>query len=72
MAIYPKATSELNIFNDDVGDAISPPDFINTKRTMGNISEVLNVSLDVNSKKLLPPCIKGGTKDFCRNVFYDI
>ena len=27
MAIYPKAASELNIFNDDVGDAISPPDF---------------------------------------------
>ena len=29
MAIYPKATSKLNIFNDDVGDAKSPPDFIN-------------------------------------------
>ena len=28
MAIYPKATSELNIFNDDDGDAISPPDFM--------------------------------------------
>ena len=31
MAIYPKATSELNIFNDDDGDAISPPDFMKTK-----------------------------------------
>ena len=28
MAIYPKATSELNIFNDDDGDAISPPDLM--------------------------------------------
>ena len=28
MANYPKATSELNIFNDDDGDAISPPDFM--------------------------------------------
>ena len=34
MAIYPKATSELNIYNDDVGDATSPPDFINTNRTI--------------------------------------
>ena len=32
MAIYPKAASELNIFNDDVGDATSPPDFININR----------------------------------------
>ena len=31
MAIYPKATSVLNIYNDDVGDATSPPDFMNTK-----------------------------------------
>ena len=28
MAIYPKATSKLNIFSDDVGDARSPPDFM--------------------------------------------
>ena len=34
MAIYPKATSVLNIYNDDVGDATSPPDFINTNRTI--------------------------------------
>ena len=31
MAINPKATSELDIFNDDVGDATSPPDFMNRK-----------------------------------------
>ena len=34
MAIYPKATSELNIFNFDVGDSISPPDFLHTNRTI--------------------------------------
>ena len=36
MAIYPKATSKLNIFYD-VGDAISPPDFINTERTSNQV-----------------------------------
>ena len=30
MAINPKAASELNIFTDDVGDATSPPDFMNS------------------------------------------
>ena len=33
MAIYPKATSESNILDDDVGDAKSPPDFMNTDRS---------------------------------------
>ena len=40
MAIYPKATSELNIFNDDVGDAKSPPDFMNTETEERNIVEI--------------------------------
>ena len=31
-AIYLKATSILNTFNVDVGDAMSPPGFINTNR----------------------------------------
>ena len=38
MAIYPKATSELNIFNDDDGDATSPPDFMINSGTGQKIS----------------------------------